>query len=322
MRSMGGALIAVVSAAGSATAEGAPAIEYRAPGSCPDADAFLTLVEARAGTRWPSPSARDRPRFAVLIQDGPMGTIGRLRRMDTTSSATREVTGRHCREVVEALALTTALSLTEAIAEAEESTRTPPAAGLRTGPITKRDDPAVRAPPQWAVGLGLGAWVLLPPRPMPVAALSLDYLSGAWPARFTLARPDLRLTAFHGRNHLLRDQVRAGFELSGAALEVCPAGASGPGLHVRLCATGQLGVLSGFGVEVAQPRTARSAWVAAGLLGRLGVRASQRVMVLIDAGALVPLRRTDFVFDGPRVEVASVPAVVPQLGVTVALTIP
>jgi hypothetical protein len=321
MRSMGGALIAVVSASGSATAqEGTPAIEYVAPGSCPDAEAFLTLVEARAGTRWPSPSARDRPRFAVLIQDGPLGTIGRLRRMDTTSSATREVTGRHCREVVDALALTTALSLTEAAAEA--STGTPTAAGLRTGAITRRDDPALRAPRQWAVGMGLAAWVLLPPRPMPVAALSLDYLGGAWPARFTLAPPDLRVTAFHGRNHLLREQVRAGFELSGAALEVCPAGASGPRLHVRLCATGQLGVLSGFGVEVAQPRTARSAWVAAGLLGRLGVRASQRVMVLIDAGALVPLRRTDFVFDGPRVEVASVPRVVPQVGVTVALTIP
>jgi hypothetical protein len=163
---------------------------------------------------------------------------------------------------------------------------------------------------------------MLPPQPMAAAFLSVDHQARARPAGFHVGLPDLRLVAFHARNHLLRDAANAGFELSGAGLDVCPLGAGGRSLDVRLCATGQLGQLSGFGIDVAQPRRANSLWAAAGLLTRVRLRVGARLALELDAGALTPGRRTDFVFDRPRVAVASVPRLIPQLGVTAAMTIP
>jgi hypothetical protein len=289
-----------------------PQLEYVAPPDCPDARAFLSLVKARTGGVWETSSPLSGgPRFAVDIRGGAWGAIGRLRRIDLGASAAREVTGNHCQEVVEALALTTALSLAE-----------PPATTVLTGLRPAGDGAAAQTPSrQWAVGLGIAAWALLP-RPMPGATLALDRHNRQWPARFTVASPDLRLSFFHGRNHLLQDPGAAGFELTGAGLDVCPAGASGGVLALRLCAIGQVGVLSGYGINVAQPRRVNAAWLATGLLGRLGLRLGRRVLLAAEAGAVVPLRRREFVFDRPRITVASVPAVVPQVGLSAALTIP
>jgi hypothetical protein len=293
-----------------------PDIEYAATSDCPDASAFRSLVRAHAGERWAAHPKHPAPRFVVDIEDGAAGAIGRLRRVDAGSSATREVTGARCQEVAEALALTAALSLAEAPPPA------PPMVVSASDAAVRKPAEAGATPHEWTLGAGLGAWGMLTPRPIPAGALSAGYRARAERSGLHAGLLELRISAFHARNHPLGDPEKAEFQLSGAGLDLCPLGAGGPRLDVRLCATGQLGALSGSGVDVAQPRAVESLWAAGGLLARAGLRLGTRFVLQLDAGAVVPARRTEFVFERPRVAVATVPRVIPQLGLTAAMTIP
>ena len=135
-------------------------------------------------------------------------------------------------------------------------------------------------------------------------------------------RPDVRLAVAYARNDLFAGD-RARFTLSTARITVCPAGLGfTPSVNLRLCAAGDLGMLSGEGVSVTTPRATRFLWSAARAVMRLRWAPGRRMVLEAQAGLAAPLERTTFIFEMPRVEVAKVPPVVPSVGLTLGFAIP
>jgi hypothetical protein len=284
--------------------EPAIGIEYVAPADCPTLDEVVALVAARTAGRPSLPTGAGDPRFAIEIHAVAGGKVGRLeRRGQHEVSEARRVRGRECREVVQALALTAALSL---------------------GPLSPSTDAAIsrtarlRAAPArtWSSGVALAALALLPPAPMSEVALFAQI--GRLRDGRGIHSPDLRLTLAHARNDVLRRSDRAAFALSRATLAACPLGSSA----LRLCATGEIGVLDGQGIEVANPASSRTLWAAVGALAVARWRIGRRFLAETYGAVSVPLRRTDFVFRIPRVPVASVAEVVASAGLALGFSIP
>jgi hypothetical protein len=288
------------------------AVDYAAPPDCPRAAEFITLVSRRAAGSWRFREGGGAvTRFTVEIRDDGAGKIGRIRRTSPGEiSEPRELVASNCREVVQALALTTALSLDTP----QVGPGSPTIAAARVAP-PKVPVSSRRA---WMVGLGLSALDLLPPGPMAEATMVLENRDREWPSGIALHSPDLRLTLAHARNDVLASASRAAFSLSTVTLAACPVGWS----VFRLCGTGEVGVLAGRGIEVETPRSTRSLWLALG--ARAGARWALTRTLVIEAQASVraPLRRTDFVFEMPLLPVAKVPAAVASGGVVVGVTIP
>jgi hypothetical protein len=102
-------------------------LEYEAPPGCPTPAEFRSAVEARGG-RWDDPAAGDRG-LVVSIRSEAEGFSGALQtERSAISSEARHVHGATCAEVVDALAVVTALALRpESTAAREPVGRTAPA---------------------------------------------------------------------------------------------------------------------------------------------------------------------------------------------------
>ena len=101
---------AALSVAGVAHSEPAQGLDYRVPPGCPDQASFVDAVTKRGGNLTTAPAQS----FEVRIRASEPGFAGSLsvRSADVTSRA-REVQGTSCEEVVEALAVVTAIALNE-----------------------------------------------------------------------------------------------------------------------------------------------------------------------------------------------------------------
>jgi hypothetical protein len=287
------------------------AIQYLAPPECPGAASFMALLEDRRAGAWKVSTGDGEPDLVVEIRDGAAGKIGRVRRPRRAVEGVREIAAADCGELVQALALSTVLSL-------DERTNAAPAATAAATAVT----PPVSAPAVWIAGGGLQSLSLISSQPMPQVSVFLESGRRAWPIGPALGRPDVRLALTHGRNDVLSGE-RAHFTLSSAELTICPVSigfTTTAGL--RLCAAGDLGWVSGEGVSVTTPQTNRFLWAAAGTVARLRWAPGRRVVVEAQMGVVAPFERTTFVFEMPRVEVARVPALVVSGGVMVGLAIP
>jgi hypothetical protein len=287
-------------------------IRYQAPPECPAATTFLALLEDRTAGAWKLSMRDGDADIVVEIRDGSGGKVGRVSRPGHSTDGVREIAAVDCRDLVSALALSTALSLGDG-AQAPAAIAT--AALAETQPVA-----APRA--DWIVGGSVETTFLISSQPMPEASLFLENGRRAWPMGPALGRPDVRLAVAHARNDLFAGE-RAHFTLSSAQLTICPASiglAATAGL--RLCAAGDLGLLAGAGISVATPQTSRFWWAAAGGLARFRWAAGRRMVLEAQAGVVAPFERTTFVFQMPRVEVAKVPPVVASGGLAVGFTIP
>jgi hypothetical protein len=286
-------------------------VEYVAPTDCPRVVEFIALVAARSPGSWRIREGDGELRFAIEIRDDAAGKVGRIQRTTARGpSAAREIAGNDCRELVQALALTTALSL-----EASHGAQAPPVATAARAIERGTAQPSSRG---WLVGAGISAVALLPPSPMAEATLFLERRDARWPTGLALRRPDVRLTLSHARNDLLGSPEHASFSLSSAAVAVCPLGWS----VLRACGTAELGVLGGRGIDLDSPRSSRSFWLAAGGLARARWPLSRWLEVEVQASLRVPLRQIDFVVERPRLTLASVPSVIVGGGVALGVAIP
>jgi hypothetical protein len=292
-------------------AEPTVGVDYVAPVDCPRSFEFIALVAARAPGSWRIREGDSGDlRFAIEIRDDGAGKVGRIQR--TSASGTnepREIAGSDCREVVQALALTAALSLDSL--QAAHTVRL----AAKAQPVATEAPPTPRS---WLLGAGVSAVALLPPSPMAEATLFLEIRDARWPVGLSLHRPDVRLTFSHARNDLLSSPDQAAFSLTSAATVACPLGWS----VLRACGTAQLGVLTGRGVDLDSPRSSRSLWLAAGGLARARWPLSRGFEIEVEASLRVPLRHVDFVVERPRVTLASVPAVIAGGGVALGVAIP
>jgi hypothetical protein len=287
------------------------AIQYLAPPECPGAASFRALLEDRRAGAWKVSTGDGEPDLVVEIRDGSAGKIGRVRRPRRAVDGVREIAAADCGELVQALALSTVLSL-------DEGTEPAPVATVATTAAS----PPVPAPAAWMVGGGLQSLSLISSQPMPQLSLFLEIGRRAWRTGPALGRPDVRLALTHARNDVLSGE-RAHYTLSSADLTICPASIGFTATAgLRLCAAGNLGWVSGEGVSVTTPQTNRFLWAAAGAVARLRWAPGRRIVLDAQVGAAAPLERTTFVFEMPRVEVARVPALVVSGGVMVGFAIP
>jgi hypothetical protein len=285
-------------------------VQYTAPPDCPGADTFLALLEDRTAGAWHLQVASGDPDLVVEIRSGSGAKLGRVLRPGRAAEGAREIAAVDCRDLVQALALTTALSLDER----EEISATAPAATAPPPTVTVRS--------AWIAGAGVETTLLFPSQPMPDASVFLERGRRAWPVGPTFGRPDARLAIGYARNDLFT-QDRARFALATATVSICPASLGfTQTTGVRLCAAGELGMLSGEGVTVGTPKTTRFLWGSAGGALRFRWAPGPRLTVEAQASVAAPLERTTFIFEMPRVEVARVPAVVAAGGLALGFAIP
>jgi hypothetical protein len=295
------------------------AIRYLAPPECPGARVFFELLAERTAGAWAFKDGGAAPDLVVEIRDGSTGKVGRVQQTARAGAGAREIAAVDCRELVRALVLTTVLSLDD---RAVSTSAPPPAIATTAPPVAARESATWRESSAWLVGAGLETTFLFPSHPMPEASLYLERGRRAWPTGPNLGRPDVQLAIAYARNDVFSSES-ARFALSTASLTICPASVGfGSTAGLRLCAAGDLGLLSGEGVSVGTPKATRFLWTAAGAALRFRWSSGRRVTLEAQAGVAAPFERTTFIFEMPRVAVAKVPALVASGGLSVGLAIP
>jgi hypothetical protein len=284
------------------------ALDYDVDSACPGRDRFVALVdraidptETSPAESPPSPTTTGL-RLQVEIRATPGGYRGSMAKLDRSgSSEARVIAGPICSEVAQALALTAAFSLAPAAAQ--------PAAAVerRAPPAPPPPTSAAAAPGSWLVALGASGG----------AALSTDILTGlegsggrTFPVGGA-ALPfmtSIRLRTAYTRNDWVGNSPVARFALWTVALEACalmrPFGFA---VEAGLCASGETGWLRGRGVQVANPRTTDSLWLAFGAGPLVRVPLGPRWRIEARGAAIRPLRRAHFSFESPAEPVAETP---------------
>lgn len=287
-------------------------IRYVAPPECPGPFEFLPLIEERAAGRWQVRQSDGDSDFVVEIRDGAAGKVGRVRRAERTGEGPREIVSTDCADLVQALALSTALSI------GEDAGTGGPAPMAVASAATDQEAPRS----SWIVGGGAANTFLLPSETMLGVLAFVENGRRQWPAGLRIQRPDLRLALAYARNDLVGGD-RARFTLSDASFAVCPIGVGvGETVSLRICGAAEAGMLSGEGVAVGTPRTSRFLWAAGGGVARVRWAPGRRIVVEAHAGEAAPFQRTTFIFEMPRVEVGKIPTFVGSAGLTVGWTIP
>lgn len=308
------------------------ALEYQAIEGCPSADAFWEQLSSRARRveRTEVSQALATLRISVIVI--PQGVLGRLQivRPDFTTEP-RFVEAANCEEVVQALALTAALSVEGEVAPRAEpapppnpppSTPTPPSAGDdspytdRRLPIEYVEPPAVTGRDDWETQLnGHG-----------IAAYLVDrHASLGFGGSITFARKRQVLATqmlglgVSGVTTALTDGASATrFTLTQAEFVGCPT-AFGRTLVLRPCALFQVGILDASGKNISDPESSQDMWWAPGAGLRLEAPAQGVVRFQLALNVVVPLATGTYQVGQPREPVAETMPFSPWLNVGVTM---
>jgi hypothetical protein len=284
-------------------------LHYEAPRDCPAVDAYLTQVEQRLGPNWESALEQLAPRVNIEITLVAARYRGALEFVtERGERISRTVSGAVCAEVVDSIALMTALAVQARIVEPAEppEKRESPNQPLSTAPAAKLRSPAatdlvarsrtvaaasstgsklhVRLGGRASITSGVGPEIALGPGAFAVLELGKARL-GLAADLFNSAEVQARI-------------ARADFRLASARLDACPWSFElGGSATLEPCAAGELGSLrvaphpNPPAVTVAEPKAVT--WGALDLLGRLVFRLRPFVIVVELVGRL-PLRHERF----------------------------
>jgi hypothetical protein len=118
-------------------------LEYRAPPECPDGERFKGLVGGRLPDDWEAPPGELAPRVDVVVTGTPSSYVAIIEFFDGSGHrVTREVHGAFCPDVVEGIALVTALAI-----QSREETALDETAPESTGPASESPPPALTTRP-------------------------------------------------------------------------------------------------------------------------------------------------------------------------------
>jgi hypothetical protein len=318
-------------------------LSYRAYEGCPSERQFLAMVVGRAAKALVL-SERGRGRkFHVTVTQQRRETLGRLEISASGITASREVTGAHCGEVVSALALFTALAIdpsAKAEPGAEPKPEEPPPAPepkpepkLVAPPITEVAPPKIEpdALPPKRETRARGAQFLVGARALvgggftdgwstPNAARGVGPFAQWTTAGFGAYR--LGGTYFAGS-----ESDRATFQFIAGRLDGCPIELPvARSIALEPCLALELGRVSatakpGIGLS---PSTERRLWVAGDLLARVRFTPIPWIFAELEGGASVPFTRFVFLLGTPgdvRGEVHRVPPVGWMLGLSLGARI-
>jgi hypothetical protein len=306
-------------------------LDYRAPPGCPDAVAFMRGVQGRTRRVRVAEEGESARTFVVQIVNVEDRVVGHVRVTEEgLETDSRSFEGADCAEVVDALALTTALSVdpeARLLAEPTEADaeKPPPAPPKPPEPAAPPPEPPRPTPPAptpvhgpWRIGTQLEAVGVVKAYILPGAGVwvALHSNSPGWWS------PAARLTLHHARNDLAEDPPEALVVWTAASAEACPAWLGRPGTaELRACAVAQGGALHLRGVAVQHERSATRSWWSVGALIRTGLSVNRTIRVDMGLGATVALVERRFVTEGPRDVVARTNRVAPfgTLGVSLQL---
>jgi hypothetical protein len=302
---------------------------YRANETCPSERQFIEMVVGRAAkTLVLSERARGR-KFYVTVTPQRRETLGKLEIVSGGVTASREVTGANCAEVVSALALFTALAIDPSAridAKPEPRPEEPPPAETKPPPKPAPTpleaqppsvEPDVRPPPpserRHLPEVIAGASGVAESSFKGGAATPAMSRGGGLFAQWTTARfGAYRLTGVYFANS---ETSNAKFQFFEGRLDGCPLAARlTPTLLVEPCLGVEVGRVTATSKPepTLAPTTERRWWVAGDLLGRARFAPFPWIFAEIEAGVTAPFTRYVFVLGKPndvRGDVHRVPAV-------------
>lgn len=286
--------------------EAAPAsdrirLEYRAPPECPSNEAFLESVRSRAGSEWEAkPEELARP-IDVEVSRTDNRYVASIRFSSTAGEKlVRQVTGQSCGDVVNGIALVTALAIRSQVSDALEQSEAPTPA---VKPPTPSPKPAAKPAPVSRPPAPVAARVRTGVSGSVVSGVGPDVAFGA--AVFGVVEvSELRFGLSAQLNDSGEDTVNGvpvRFRLVAFRLDGCPVAFElAPWFALEPCASFELGWLEGSTTRAAPPRVVRPEtsyplWAAPGLLLRGVLRFDPGFLQLEGFGRVPLLRETFYV---------------------------
>lgn len=296
-------------------------VSYDTPADCPSAEAFYEALRAR--TEHVREAVGEEPRLdvSVRVSRNARGFAGEVREVvNGKESAVRSMDGQTCKEVVEALSLTVALSIDP---NAHAPRAQPPSPPPSNPPVAPVEAPVVEPAPA----------------PGPSAPLRLEIgLSAVGTAVETTGWSlggALFVSVFRDQSSNTSSGVQLAFlfastgfprsptdhrtRFGALVLDACPWRRRFAGIELAPCALGAFGVLEMTGRDIFEPKTVDRAWWSAGLDAELSVPLGGGWVLEGALGGSVPLVRRRYFIDSAAHVVAESPAVSPlaRLGVGV-----
>jgi hypothetical protein len=225
--------------------------------------------------------------------------------------APRVLSAARCEDVVEALALTLALSRVPApdrVPEVTVAAAAPP--------------PRAASRRRLTLGAGLQAGRFVTGAPMLGPAVTLGLTRSERDGERWSLGLEGRVRLSWNRSDVVLAPERARFELMAAALELCPLHLGAGRARVGLCGLVEGGRLGGEGIAIAHPQWGRSGWLALGGGPELAVALTRRWQLVGGAFVTRPLRQTRFVFAEPAEPVARTASVAVAGSLAVAVHFP
>jgi hypothetical protein len=288
-------------------------ISYDAPASCPAQSALYDAIQAR--TEHVRAATADEPALEVSVRvtRTERGFAGEVREtVNHNESSARTMDGDTCKDVVEALSLTIALSV-DPNAHAPIPKRSPAASAPVVCPPPAEPPTVVvtPAPPELEVEIGLGA--------IATEILTSDLSAGGALAG-TLSRKlgenrsaSLGLALFFASTGVFSTPSNHQSDFAGLALDACPVRWQYGSIELGPCALAMAGVFEAAGRGVSDPVTVEHGWWSAGLDFQLSVLLGSGFVLESALGASAPLVKRRFYLSLPQHVVAETPVISPLL---------
>ncbi len=307
------ALCGVLGAATARAQSSALDIQYQAPTGCPGRTEFLRQIRERLS----KPVAGATPSFRAQVTLTNGAAHGRLVIVSSDGTrSVRDVPGQSCAEVVEAMALISALTLDPDASTAPLG----PHVAVRPRPVVHRPRHMETPRERWRFELGMrlsasGAIA-------PGVAAAVEPFVGLEHDTGRVFAPELRLAVLRSAESAAKTNLGvAGLVWTAARLSACPVRwPPESSLFLSPCALFDAGVLQGRGRNTHEPRNATAAWIAPGLAGRVVWQLVRPLSLELEGGATFPLERDSFFF-APRDRAFKVPVVgaIGSIGLTARL---
>ena len=305
-------------------------VDYAAPGNCPTQSDFEDRIRARTSLAH-FEDAKDAQEVHVVVQPTGFTYAGHLSLAGHNGAISqRDVEDTLCSDVVDALALVTALAIDPnallSVAHPASSvshlaiqpspdvplpppippmppTAPPPTLAAPSTPASRPTSQpnAPEAPGATASTWGgaAGAGFLVMAGLAPGALVGGRAFGDLESKSLGALAPSVRLGLIAAENGAFTTPV-ARFLLLTTRVDACPWRIGSRELSVRPCLSGGLGALRATGIDVAHPTTRVDVWADVGALARgRWYPIGGRFFVELEGGILFPLNRPKFVFQAP-----------------------
>lgn len=290
-------------------------VNYDAPAGCPNQDAFYDAVRARTERVRKAQGNEPRVDVNVRVTRVERRFHGEMREVvNQGETAARSVDGETCKDVVEALSFTVALSLDPEAHPPVPPEATPPVSKPEKPPppvpppvIEQPPSPASSAPLELEVGLSVLGTVVETAGFATGGALSVMLLREANASTSS----GVQLSLLFAGTGLLTAPEDHRTRFGALALDACPFRHRSGSWEIAPCALATLGFLEMTGRGVSEPTTVNRAWLSAGLDLQMSWLLGRGFVFEGALGATVPLSPHRYYTNTPDQVIASTPVISP-----------